>query len=431
MTGRVPPPPRSLSPVWRHKGRFSYLYHARNPFDRPPSTLKFVLIALASAIPAFLLGTTVSSYLYIERQCDCHKQVGVLPRRPESRPSILPSWVEEVVQERLSVYQQQQQLDSSLHQSESRNESNEEERPERIPLWVEDVVNERLEEERQHLSQEVGQTSSNNFDRDRIGNYVRGMATTPKDEFTSLLDLGVPLDSWRQGSTDVLLLYSNQNALPEAVIRNNAAEIVQVPADEAVAKCEYVNVILTDHNRRNQCIAIVPQYESFHIQRWGRLNPHTKNVQSGFPLQHIPYSVKTKGHTEFRTPSLLATEKMWQTLRVYLENLEVVKQELGEVLKRVAVDNTVVVMVCNFGQSELLINYVCSCKARGFDTSNVIVFPTDKETDDLARGLGLNTYYDHRVSIVCVNLRFGHVFSVTANLAYLFRLCFGAVIAEL
>jgi hypothetical protein len=36
---------------------------------------------------------------------------------------------------------------------------------------------------------------------------------------------------------------------------------------------------------------------------------------------------------------------------------------------------TVVVMTCNHGQSELLLNFVCSTKARGFDLTNVLVSP--------------------------------------------------------
>ena len=100
---------------------------------------------------------------------------------------------------------------------------------------------------------------------------------------------------------------------------------------------------------------------------------------------------------EFRPPNAVQQNKMMELLSLYLKNLEDVKAELSEILKRIAVDNTVIVMVCNFGQSELLVNFVCAAHARGFDISNVIVFTTDQETDDLARGLGLTTYYDHRV----------------------------------
>jgi hypothetical protein len=47
---------------------------------------------------------------------------------------------------------------------------------------------------------------------------------------------------------------------------------------------------------------------------------------------------------------------------------------------------------------ELLVNFACSAQARGFDLGHVLVFPTDKETKELAEGLGLATYYDEKVS---------------------------------
>ena len=57
------------------------------------------------------------------------------------------------------------------------------------------------------------------------------------------------------------------------------------------------------------------------------------------------------------------------------------------------------VLTCNHGQSELLMNFVCSAHARGFDLKNVLVFPTDFETKELAEGMGLATFYDEKVSL--------------------------------
>ena len=49
-------------------------------------------------------------------------------------------------------------------------------------------------------------------------------------------------------------------------------------------------------------------------------------------------------------------------------------------------------------------NFVCAARSRGFDISNIIVFTTDKETTELAESLGLATYYDHRVRVLCYRL---------------------------
>jgi hypothetical protein len=51
-------------------------------------------------------------------------------------------------------------------------------------------------------------------------------------------------------------------------------------------------------------------------------------------------------------------------------------------------------MVCNYGQSELLINFYCSATFRGFDLGQVLVFCTDLETKALAERLGLVAFYD-------------------------------------
>ena len=59
-------------------------------------------------------------------------------------------------------------------------------------------------------------------------------------------------------------------------------------------------------------------------------------------------------------------------------------------------------MVCNHGQSELLMNFVCSAKSRNLDLGSVLVFATDEETKELAEGLGLAAFFDKTVSFVGV-----------------------------
>jgi hypothetical protein len=77
--------------------------------------------------------------------------------------------------------------------------------------------------------------------------------------------------------------------------------------------------------------------------------------------------------------------------------MEAIKAELEPILKEIAIQKTIIVMVCNFGQSELLMNFVCSAKARNLDIRNILVFTTDQETADLAESIGLRAYYDHIV----------------------------------
>lgn len=53
-------------------------------------------------------------------------------------------------------------------------------------------------------------------------------------------------------------------------------------------------------------------------------------------------------------------------------------------------------MVCNFGQSQLLLNFACAARSKGLDVSSVLVFATDKETKELAEAIGLAVYFDER-----------------------------------
>ena len=88
-------------------------------------------------------------------------------------------------------------------------------------------------------------------------------------------------------------------------------------------------------------------------------------------------------------------------LKKFLQNVDSVLEDLRPILDKVARDNSVVIMTCNMGQAALLMNFACSAKRRGFDLGNVLVFPSDIETRDLAEGLGLTTYYDEKV---CANM---------------------------
>jgi hypothetical protein len=55
-------------------------------------------------------------------------------------------------------------------------------------------------------------------------------------------------------------------------------------------------------------------------------------------------------------------------------------------------------MTVNKGQSELLMNFVCSARSRGFDLKNLLLFPTDLFSKDLGYGLGLTSFYNEHVS---------------------------------
>jgi hypothetical protein len=91
------------------------------------------------------------------------------------------------------------------------------------------------------------------------------------------------------------------------------------------------------------------------------------------------------------------TRRHWEALRTYFNTLETTIKELKPIVEKININNTIISMVCNFGQSSLQMNFACSSRARGFDFSNVLIFATDRETLELAQSLGLNAYFDEKV----------------------------------
>ena len=97
------------------------------------------------------------------------------------------------------------------------------------------------------------------------------MSRISKDDFASQFEMGVPLDQSKPGDEDVLLLYSSVRAHPQGYSKDVSSLDTPIPlldVTQATTNCDQLHIILTDHSRRKQCVALVPQYESFHVQKW-------------------------------------------------------------------------------------------------------------------------------------------------------------------
>eukprot|EP00536_Pseudo-nitzschia_multiseries_P018695 jgi/Psemu1/56846/gm1.56846_g len=135
--------------------------------------------------------------------------------------------------------------------------------------------------------------------------FATGMARTPKTDFFDQLDLGVPMDVPTDKDSDVLVLYNRKKALPEPYGEPSAvsgsSSIPSMGTEDALQNCDYVNVILANHNgRENICTAIVPQYESYHIQRWMRLG--VKGLDPSEDLQMVSRGMQSNGKNQFLPP---------------------------------------------------------------------------------------------------------------------------------
>jgi hypothetical protein len=162
--------------------------------------------------------------------------------------------------------------------------------------------------------------------------------------------------------------------------------------------CNTLKIVMTQPDSRNECLALVGQWESYHVQKFMRLpNDNVKgSVSESNPLRHVSRLHIDSGLAQ-RIPTSPKVHDYNRQLVTYLSSFDAVLKELKPIAAKAAKDNTIVVMVCNHGQSELLMNFVCSSRARGLDLSQVLVFATDEETRDLAEGLGLVAFYSHVV----------------------------------
>ena len=226
----------------------------------------------------------------------------------------------------------------------------------------------------------------------KTASFATGMAHVKKKEFDETFDYGLPSSGY-YNDEDAILLYTDSSipSKPETLANIKFARGIHKTLDihEATENCDSMNVVIIGKQQK-QCLAIMEGPESYHVQRWTR--------SSG----KLPLRASSRGQsgsrTAFKVPNAQDIKNHWGILKQYLISIDDVLAELRPIAEKVAIDNTIIVLTCNMGQSELLMNFVCNSIAKGFEIKNILVFPTDKETQELAEGLGLTTYYDERVS---------------------------------
>jgi Nucleotide-diphospho-sugar transferase len=261
-----------------------------------------------------------------------------------------------------------------------------------------------------------------------MGRYLTTMGRISKENISNYLDLGVPVEELKPG-------HYSRESLPNRFLPNQGKEYstrrearlaqnkpwfppsmiefkdeslgAANPAEEAFSNCQQLNVIYREmSNFIGQCTAIVPQYESYYIQKYLRVaedeDDPSQEMVSSDPADRFPLRVVSRNHLltglkhQFVPPSSEKTKEAWDLISQFQDSLDDVLTDLRPILQRIAIQNTVVVMVANFGHAELLMNFVCAARARSIEISNVVVFTTDQETANIVTGLGLTAYFDER-----------------------------------
>jgi len=228
-----------------------------------------------------------------------------------------------------------------------------------------------------------------------VSNFVTGASIIGKNDFLSSFDYGIPKPPSKRegegdpGKDDVLILYGSTKSLPDIntgtvyTDENGDGPPPHLSAQDATKNCGGLNVIFTDSRGTEQCIAVVGNYESYHIQRWLRIDPRGgSKLDVSKALTPVGRGLQDNGQDKFSAPEKRHTLQNQALLETYFSRLDDTIATLKPLAKACAgTDNTVIVMVCNTGQSDLLINFICSAKARGFGDvvmEKVLVFATDE-----------------------------------------------------
>ena len=241
-----------------------------------------------------------------------------------------------------------------------------------------------------HTSLSQNNAGSSLFSKS-TSHFVQGLARVSKVDLMETFDFGVPINANSEGM-DALILYNKQAALPsnKEIARGARHEDPTKPlpllsAETATENCNTMNVVLIDNpGSTKQCFALVGgQYQSYHVQRWMRRPDDHGPLTHTMPLKLTSRAWTAKGKQDFVPPSAKHVKEHQEKLLTYLTEADNIKSRL--------------VLMCNLGQSELLLNFACLARARGFDMKNVVVCPTDLETKELAEGMGLVTFYEEKL----------------------------------
>jgi hypothetical protein len=236
---------------------------------------------------------------------------------------------------------------------------------------------------------------------DSLRQMVVDYSTIPRDDFNNHFDIGVPIDNTVSGAEEVLLLHMGKETLPETQ-STSTTNSHSLPADQATENCDVMKVILHQPARHGsrQCIAIVPQWESYYVHKFMRL-PQANNrpLDVSVPLRYVSRAHSEKGTYQRVPDQKTHTKVYYSVLQEYLENLDRLLELLTPLAQSVAdpKTKTIVVLVCNYGQAELFHNFVCNARARGLDLSHMIMFATDEETLQLCQALGITAFYDESI----------------------------------
>jgi hypothetical protein len=218
-----------------------------------------------------------------------------------------------------------------------------------------------------------------------LDHFLVGAARISRASFERVFPMGTNLPN------QVILLYQSHDSLPS---NYNATSFDLLDHNHALENCKIVkwlslpNAIRETRNEQTCTALIGSDAEAYHVLKWHRNTETGQLINKGryeFTQPHDPLLRLVPGNTQVAM----------RALRTYLQHYKGALARLQPIAAHVAKnDNTIIVMVCNFGHSEFFVNYICAARAHNMDTSKILLFATDPETAEVAAALGVTAFYD-------------------------------------
>lgn len=249
-----------------------------------------------------------------------------------------------------------------------------------------------------------------------MNKLVTRMAIVSRRQFARVFDTGYALDKKKKGGGNekVLILYANpegNETASDGTTVQNSPQIEEITVDDVALQCKTVKVVLTDANPKSgECIAIQGQWASNHVHKFKRKKiKRTKSEKErekelGIDSDEDLYTFRYSSGRKMILPTADQQEANRRILLMYLKYYPDALEKLRPIAELASRGGSmegdkmpVIILLSNYGQSKFLLNYVCSARARGIDLSRVVLFATDKETQELGEALRLSVFYDEMI----------------------------------
>ena len=166
------------------------------------------------------------------------------------------------------------------------------------------------ENDNHHNKHGSGDDTSVLFPSNRVGKYMTAMARVPRESFQSLFaaQFGGPFMESYPGARDLTLIYSSPDTPPRNFSSYNNKGGVgggtnAIPWIEdmgaATENCDQLHVVFTatETSSLRQCLALVPNYESFHVHQLSRPSAVTDAQHTNVILNHTaPLRLVPRSH---------------------------------------------------------------------------------------------------------------------------------------